>query len=80
MINTILFKILLTVGIETLKYLRRSRNLMSPEQRAEYDKACKESFEHAGNMGSDEGALPETPGIILGDSLNPWDGKKIGGD
>jgi hypothetical protein len=55
MINALLFKILLTVGIETLKYLRRSRNLMSPEQRAEYDKACKESFTGAGNMGSGVG-------------------------
>lgn len=54
--NPLVFKAILTVAIEVLKYLRRRRNLLTPEQRAALDKATKESFDNAGNMGS--GAIP----------------------
>jgi hypothetical protein len=48
-------KILLTVVIEGLKILRRRYTLLSPEQRMELDKATKDSFNNAGNMGSGVG-------------------------
>jgi hypothetical protein len=53
-----IFSILLTavkLGIQINAYLKRQREKMSPEQRAEYDKACKDSFDNAGNMGSGVG-------------------------
>ncbi len=50
--NPILFKLLMTLGIETLKYLRRHYESFSPEQKAELDKATKENFDKAGNAGS----------------------------
>jgi hypothetical protein len=53
--NPILFRLLLTVAIEGLKYLRRRQKLLTPEQRVELDKAERESFNNAGNMGSGVG-------------------------
>jgi hypothetical protein len=53
-----IFSILLTavkLGLQINAYLKRQREKMSPEQRAEYDKACEESFDNAGNMGSGVG-------------------------
>jgi hypothetical protein len=53
-----IFSILLTtvkLGIQINAYLKRQRDKMSPEQRAEYDKACKESFNNAGSMSSGVG-------------------------
>ena len=80
MISSSLFSILLTavkLGIQINAYLKRRREMMSPEQRAKYDAAMekvrKENFDQAGNfnLGSGEGASPETPGIILKDALDP---------
>ncbi len=50
--NPILFKILLTVAIQGLKYFRDHYESLSPEQKAELDRATKENFEKAGGMGS----------------------------
>ncbi len=49
--NPILFKILLTVAIQGLKYFRDHYESLTPEQKAELDRATKENFDKAGNMG-----------------------------
>ncbi len=71
--NPIVLKILFTIVIEGFKLLRRYYGSLTPEQRAELEAATEESFEHAGSMGSGvgEGALPETPGIVLMDAIDP---------
>ncbi len=71
--NPIVLKILFTIVIEGFKLLRRYYGSLTLEQRAELEKATKESFEHAGSMGPEvgEGALPETPGIVVEGAMDP---------
>jgi hypothetical protein len=54
-VSPLVTKILLTMVIEGLKYLRRRQDLLTPEQKAELEKAAKESFASAGSMGSGVG-------------------------
>jgi hypothetical protein len=53
--NPILFKLLMTLGIETLKYLRRHYESLSPEQKAALLAAVEKNFSQAGSMGSGVG-------------------------
>lgn len=49
--NPILFKLLMTLVIEGLKYFRDHYESLTPEQKAELDRATKENSDKAGNMG-----------------------------
>lgn len=49
--NMALFQILLAayrLAAAILKYLKQQQENMTPEQKAEYEKACKENFDRAG--------------------------------
>ncbi len=50
--NPILFKLLMTLVIEGLKYFRDHYEFLTPEQKAELDRVTKENFDKAGSMGS----------------------------
>ena len=50
---------IIRLGFQIHAYMKKKRAELTPEQRAEYDaemeKTKKESFEHAGNMGTGVG-------------------------
>lgn len=48
-------KILFTITIQLLKLLRSYYGSLTPEQRAELEKANKENFDHGGNFGGGVG-------------------------
>ena len=50
--NPILFKLLMTLVIEGAKYLRNNYDSLSPGQKEELEKATKEAFDTAGDMGT----------------------------
>jgi len=71
-VNTILFKLLMTLLIEVCKHLRSHYKAMTPEQRLEWNQ--QRSIDWVKDFQTTESG-GTGPGIVLKDAIDPWDGK-----
>ncbi|MFH1408971.1 MAG: hypothetical protein ABIH34_03620 [Nanoarchaeota archaeon] len=53
---------------EWVKYYGEQYAALTPDQKAEWNRDWTEDFK------TDEGELPETPGIVLKDAIDPYKG------
>ena len=67
--NALLFKLLMTLIIRVCQHLRDNYKAMTPEQRLEWNR--QRSNEWVKDFQVDEGDLPEGPGIVLEDAIDP---------
>jgi hypothetical protein len=66
---------MLRVALKTLynEYMRQRASL-TPEQRKEWDRDWVKDFQ------SNEGSLPETPGIVIENAIDPYKGDGKAGE